>query len=118
MEPAIRSPLAAARPLANRRWALAWPRTEQWVAGGVLAVLLLLVVPPLVVLLRTSLVVGERLGRPGTLSLDAYAEILGSPSLAALVGGTLAFAFGSSLLGLVVGGLLAWCTERTNAPFK
>lgn len=118
MEPVVQSPLAATRPLAARRWAVAWPRTEQWVAGGVLAVLLLLVVPPLAVLVRTSLVVGERLGRPGTLSLDAYAEILGSPGLPALLGGTLAFAFGSSLLGLVVGGLLAWCTERTNAPFK
>ncbi len=75
-------------------------------------------VPPVVALVRSSLLVGERPGREGTLSLEAYARILSSPDLADLVGTTLAFAVGSTIVGLILGGTLAWCVERTNAPFK
>jgi len=91
---------------------------EHVVFGIVLAILVVLVVPPILMLVRSSLVVGERVGREGVLSLGAYATILSSPSLPSLIGGTLTFAIGSTLAGLVLGGSLAWCTERTNAPFK
>lgn len=100
------------------RLALPALRAEHWLFGGTLLVLALLVLPPFLMLLRTSVVVGERLGRAGTLSLDAYAQILTSARLPELVGNTLVFALGSTLAGLVLGGGLAWCTERTNAPFK
>ena len=93
-------------------------RAEQVLFGIVLAILLLLVVPPILMLVRTSLVVGERVGREGVVSLGAYASILSSPALPSLIGGTLTFALGSTLAGLLLGGGLAWCTERTNAPFK
>ena len=91
---------------------------EHWVFGISLAVLLLLVVPPILMLVRTSVVVGECAVREGVVSLSSYAGILASPTLLNLVGGTLTFALGSTLVGLVLGGMLAWCTERTNAPFK
>lgn len=62
--------------------------------------------------------VGERPGRAGRLSLEAYGEILGSPDLADLVWTTIVFAAGSTILGLILGGILAWCVERTNAPLR
>ena len=77
-----------------------------------------LVVPPVAALVRASVLVGERPGRAGTLSLGAYADILGSPDLLALLGTTIAFALGSTVVGLILGGALAWCVERTNAPLK
>ena len=76
------------------------------------------IVPPMAALVRASVLVGERPGRQGTLSLSAYSDILGSPDLVPLVATTLAFALGSTVLGLILGGTLAWCVERTNAPLK
>ncbi len=93
-------------------------RAEHWVVAGVTAVLLLLIVPTILALLRNSVVVGERIGRTGTLSLDAYVEVLTAPSLPLLVANTLLFAVGSTLIGLVLGGGMAWCVERTDAPLK
>ncbi len=69
-------------------------------------------------LARASVMVGERPGRAGHLSLDAYGEILGSSDLLELIVTTLAFAAGSTVVGLILGGTLAWCVERTNAPFR
>ncbi len=74
--------------------------------------------PPVAALVRSSVLVGERPGRPGTLSLDAYAQILSSPALPGLITTTAVFALGSTLVGLLLGGSLAWCVERTNAPLK
>ena len=85
----------------------------------VVAVLLaLLILPVAITLVRSSLVVGERLGRTGTFSFGAYEEILSSPALPSLVLSTLAFALGSTFVGVALGGALAWCVERTDAPFK
>jgi len=72
----------------------------------------------MIALARASVLVGERPGRAGTLSLEAYAEILGSDRLPDLVITTIVFAAGSTLVGLVLGGTLAWCVERTNAPLR
>ncbi len=110
-------PTRGTRPL-WRAWPRPTVRTEQWVFGLVLAILLLLVVPPVLALLRSSVMVGERAGRAGTLSLSSYQSILTSPDLANLVGATLVFAVGSVVVGILLGGGLAWCTERTNAPFR
>lgn len=93
-------------------------RTEHVIYGVVLLVVALLVVPPIIMLVRTSLVVGELLGHPGTLSLSGYTDILTSHDLPGLVGNTLIFAAGSTVTGMLLGTALAWCTERTNTPFK
>lgn len=76
------------------------------------------VVPPIFALIRQSVLVGEEPGRIGTLSLSSYAEILTSAHLLELVGTTVAFAAGATLVGLILGGTLAWCVERTNAPLR
>jgi iron(III) transport system permease protein len=108
---------AVARP-AKLGWRAPAIRAEDWVFGATVAVVLFLVVPPVLALLRSSVMVGERAGREGVLSLAAYEEILSSPGLLNLAGGTLVFAAGSTLVGLLLGGSLAWLTARTNAPFK
>lgn len=111
-------PLQVHLPLTAARWRLPQLRAEQWLYAVCLGALAYLVVPPMLALARASVLVGERPGRSGTLSLSAYAEILGSPDLVGLVGTTVAFALGSTIVGLVLGGTLAWCVERTNAPLK
>ncbi len=93
-------------------------RAEHWLFGASLVTLLWIVVPPMLALARASVMVGERPGRAGTLSLDAYAEILGSQRLPDLVVTTVMFAAGSTVVGLLLGGTLAWCVERTNAPLR
>ena len=75
-------------------------------------------VPPLAGLLRASVTVGERPGHEGTLSLSAYADILTSHDLPGLLTTTAAFALGSTIVGLLLGGALAWAVERTNAPLR
>jgi iron(III) transport system permease protein len=79
---------------------------------------LALIAPVALALVRNSLVVGERLGRPGVPSLAAYEEILGSPILASLILNTFVFALGSTVVGVGLGAALAWSVERTDAPFK
>ncbi|MDE3113599.1 MAG: iron ABC transporter permease [Chloroflexota bacterium] len=64
------------------------------------------------------MLVGEQPGRPGTLSLAAYQEIVTSSDLGELIATTITFAGGATLVGLVLGGVLAWCVERTNAPLR
>ncbi len=99
-------------------WRLPQLRVEHWLFGASVGALALLVVPPLVALVRASLLVGERPGRAGTLSLASYQEILTSPHLGELILTTVAFASGSTVVGLILGGALAWCVERTNAPLR
>lgn len=94
------------------------PRADQVVFAVMLVVVALLVIPPLVMLVRTSLVVGETLGHQGTVSVRAYADILTARDFWQSVANTLAFAVGATVVGVGIGGILAWCTERTNAPFK
>src|SRR5581483_11613105 len=52
------------------------------------------------------------------LTWDNYQGIFGqNGATPAIIGSTLVFAGGSSALGLVLGSLMAWIVERTNAPF-
>lgn len=76
------------------------------------------VLPPVVTLVRTSVLVGAGPGTTGKLSLASYAAILRDPQFPGLVGSTLVFAAGSTLVGLLLGAVLAWCVERTDTPFK
>jgi iron(III) transport system permease protein len=93
-------------------------RADQVVFAVVALIVLGIVVPPVVTLIRTSVLVGAGPGRAGTLSLESYGAVVLAPGFAGLAGSTLLFAFGSGSVGLLLGGCLAWFTERTNAPFK
>src|SRR5579872_1223458 len=103
-----------------RQRGVPWPslRADQVVFGLIALILLAIVVPPVITLVRTSVLVGAGPGRAGTLSLESYTAVVQDPAFAGLAGATLLFAFGSGSVGLVLGGCLAWFTERTNAPFK
>ncbi|HLQ35822.1 MAG TPA: iron ABC transporter permease [Chloroflexota bacterium] len=93
-------------------------RADQVVFALITLIVLGIVVPPVVTLLRTSVLVGAGPGRAGTLSLESYSAIVRAPEFAGLMGNTFLFALGSCFVGLLLGGCMAWFTERTNAPFK
>lgn len=112
--------LAPALPVPRTRWR-EWRRqvaAPQVVFGAVTLLLLVVVLPPVVTLIRSSVLAGAGPGRAGTLSLSSYAAIVTAPAFPAIAGATLQFAIGSTMVGILLGGVLAWCTERTNAPFK
>ena len=85
---------------------------------AIAAILVYLIAPPLFFLGQASVSSGDLIsGRTG-FTLEHYRTILSSGSTLKLFLNTLAFALGSSLLGLLVGGMLAWIVERTNTPFR
>jgi iron(III) transport system permease protein len=84
---------------------------------GALIILGYLVIPPLFFTVKSSLYVGKGL-KPATLSLKHYRDILSSADTITMLVNSLQFAIGSSLVGLVIGTLLAWVVERTNTPLR
>src|SRR6266536_1443484 len=89
-----------------RRWLL---------PAAVTATLLWLILPPLIFIIQTSLTTNQG----DTLTVAHYAAVFGSlHGAAALLGDSLIFAIGSDIVAIGLGPLLAWLTERTDAPFK
>ncbi|OWT53938.1 ABC transporter permease [Candidimonas nitroreducens] len=91
---------------------------RKWLALALLTLLLVLVVPTVFILIRTSLAQAQGAGGHNGLTLSNYLGLFGNPRLAAAFTSSIIFAIGSSILALVVGGILAWLVERTNVPFK
>jgi iron(III) transport system permease protein len=86
-------------------------------ALSVLAALVYLIVLPL----ATTFWGSFRSGAPGTdasYTLENYRTAYGQASLYRALWNTLIFAFGSTILALLVGGYLAWLTQRTNIRGK
>ena len=85
------------------------------IVGAVLAVLML---PPLIMLVESSVVgtVGATKSNVWTLAHfhDLFTAHRGLETLA----NSVVFAAGSTVLSLVIGGVLAWLVERTNAPLR
>ena len=82
------------------------------------AVLLYLVVPPLFFIGYFSLTV-ERGADVGAFTITHFLEIFESFSDFALLSwNSFVFSSGSALWSLLVGTLMAWLAERTNAPFR
>jgi iron(III) transport system permease protein len=80
------------------------------------AVIAWLVLPPLFFLLQTSVVDPPR---DGLLTFDHYATVIRSfGSTPTVVTSSLAFSLGSAVLALLLGCVLAWLAERTDAPFR
>ena len=105
-----------ARPIVRTR---AWPEiaAPQVLFVSVLALLVYLIVPPLAILLQTSFwVVTSPID--GFYSTQNYTTVLASPDLLPLLANSVIYGIGSSVLGILVGAVLAWLVERTNAPFK
>ncbi len=107
-------PAQAAPPDGVKR-PIAWARWLPAIGAG--AVLAYLVLVPLLLMLVSSL-------RPGGFPLDPgwtlanYATVYGAANFPRLVGATVAFAIGSTLLALMLGIALAWLIERTDLPLR
>lgn len=83
----------------------------------VLLVLGWLVLVPFGFILRTSLT-PDTLRPSDELTLANFADLFTSGDTYQLLLNSLVFAFGSNLIALPVGTLLAWIVERTNTPLK
>lgn len=83
---------------------------------GTVAVLAWLVVPPLVALLLTS-VQATRAGRVVGYTLDNYRQLTELGDTTSVLTNTVVFGFSSAAFALVLGSLLAWLVERTDARF-
>jgi iron(III) transport system permease protein len=97
------------------RWRLS-QQTLVTIALGV--VLALLVLPPIFYLIRGSLHTVTASGAPGDFTFEYFRQLATSRRLAESAFNSIAFAAGSAVLALLLGGTLAWTVERTNAPFK
>lgn len=92
--------------------------TNLWLFVLTAAVLIYLVVPPFFFILSASFL-SESGPNAGAFTLEHYGNIAASLSdFGVLIWNSLLFSVGSALGALVFGTLLAWLTERTNAPFQ
>ena len=89
------------------------PRTLALVACVVVAGWLVFV--PLAALFYTAFTEDTGFG-PGPASLQNFVDAYSSWHVARLFTNSLIFAAGTALLTLVMGGLVAWVVERTDAP--
>lgn len=85
------------------------------VVGAILAALML---PPLVMLVHGSLIDTDAAGAATSWTLGHYRALFTTPGGAESLWNSLVFSAGSTLLSLLVGGVLAWLVERTNAPLR
>jgi iron(III) transport system permease protein len=97
-----------------------FPRLS-WGSAVALALLLLVAyqtVVPLAMLAWFSFSSAGPTEGAGTFTLQHYAEAYLTPSTYQLLGNTLIFAGGSTILGVTLGVLMAWVVERTNVPLR
>ncbi len=80
-------------------------------------ILAILVLPPLIFLL-TGAVSVDLPGGARRWTLERFATITSQRGFGASVFNSFAFAIGSAIFALVLGGVIAWLVERTNTPFK
>lgn len=80
-----------------------------------LLVALVLVVPPVATVVLGSFRDGRTLGT-GTFTLENFSSILSNRDLIEALGWTLAFAVATSVLTIALAVVVAWVSERTNAP--
>ncbi len=92
------------------------PRLLISVVVGV--VLTALMVPPLWILVQDSLTITNAAGDITGWTLRHFTKLVSDRNALLSFWNTLVFAIGSTMLSLILGGVLAWLVERTNAPFK
>lgn len=85
------------------------------VIGVILALLML---PPLWILLQDSVTTTDAMGRVTGWTASHFARLFTDRDAVTSIWNSLVFAAGSTVLSLLMGGVLAWLVERTNAPFK
>jgi len=80
------------------------------------AVLLVLIVPPALFLVDVSLHETQRDGSFGAFTLRFYGALFSERLFLSSVRNTLIYAFGSAVIGIVIGTVQALIVERTNTP--
>jgi iron(III) transport system permease protein len=107
------SDVGAGNALARFTAALARPRTLALIACVVIAGWLVFV--PLAALFYTAFTEDTGFG-PGPFTLTNFINAYSSWHIVRLFGNSLIFAFGTAALALVLGGVVAFVVERTDAP--
>lgn len=85
---------------------------------GLICVLLVLILPPVIYLIRSSLQEIEFDGSFGAFTLDHYRALVETDALLSVVATTAAYAAGSAIVALILGGVQAWIVERTDTPLR
>ncbi|MDN5927173.1 MAG: iron ABC transporter permease [Hyphomicrobiales bacterium] len=81
-------------------------------------VLAALSVPPILMLIQSSF---AQVGPDGTAvgwTMQHFRDLFSDPKLVGTIFASIVFAAGSACVSLLVGGVLSWLVERTDAPFK
>lgn len=99
-------------PVARPARATLSPRRVMWLVAAVFA---LLTVPPLITVVQRSLYTTDFIGEPGTFTLNNYTHLFTQGASLRVVGNSVILAAGATVFALVVGGVLAWVAERTDA---
>ena len=100
------------------RWPEAAKDINTWLFLLTAATVFYLVVPPLFFIFSTSLI-SDRGPDAGALTFEHYLSIIGSLSqFWTLIWNSLIFSLGSAAGALLLGTLLAWLAERSDAPFR
>jgi iron(III) transport system permease protein len=81
-------------------------------------VLALLILPPVVYLLRSSLQETNFDGSFGAFTLRYYRELFETNRLVPVILTSAAYAGGSAVLAIFLGGIQAWIVERTDTPLR
>jgi iron(III) transport system permease protein len=93
----------------------AWLRPRNLVLAACVLIAGWLVFVPLSALFYTAFTEDTGFG-PGPASLKNFIEAYSSWHIVRLFGNSLVFAAGTALVTLIMGGLVAWVVERTDAP--
>lgn len=88
------------------------PRTAMWFVVVVFAVL---TVPPLVTVVQRSLFTTTIIGDPGSFTWSNYTALFTHGSSLRILLSSLTLAVGATVFAVIVGGVLAWIVERTDA---
>ncbi len=93
------------------------PRDERGILVLIIAAIFaILVLPPLIFLIKGALTVTQN--GETQISLHRFGQVLSQRGIWMSAFNSFAFALGSALLALVIGGVNAWLVERTDTPFK
>ena len=85
---------------------------------ALIAILALLILPPVIYLLRSSLQQTNFDGSLGAFTLLYYRDLLQTDRLLPVIATSAAYAGGSALVALLLGGIQAWIVERTDTPLR
>ena len=114
-EAALREPAEALASLPSARVRV---RAFSPLVALLILILAILIVPPVIYLLRSSVQETNFDGSFGAFTTRYYRELLGTGRLLPVIATSAAYAGGSALLALLLGGIQAWIVERTNTPLR